>query len=444
MLSVWPCKKKDAIKYYEEQIHIHNVLYDKALEDYYNSNTGFGFVVLRTQSDRDYVLNNFATSDTTLNAHSWILKIAPAPREIKWENLNLDLRYMSLYRCLMFIAFLLVFLIFMTPLVFLNYMTIILQDLNLYQLLSRFLSTYLSPLLLILYQSVVLPHFVYFMVSYEKHIEKSKETVSELKRFLIYNLLYVFFFPIVGLSFMNMVTSIYEEGFSQWKLDVAKSISHSGYFYTTFLIHQTFLTQGFELLSPIRLLHIKIRQWRAVSDEEKDLAYRASEYLWAYHYAQSLTNFVIVSSIAIVYPIILPIGLMYFVVKMMVHKYLMLCVYYIDPKSTGNRLFKSILTCLIVAILIFHLITASQLIICGFETVRIFGIVVSVLSIVLLVFSIKKIHALIKMIKKQVTNESVMSVSEPLMNSDPREYIHPIEKRFRGFPTITPLSSSLN
>lgn len=418
-------------------------MFDKALEDCYNSNTGFGFVVMKSSLDRDYVLNNFITSDSTLNANSWILKIAPSPKEIIWENLNLDARYMTLIRFLMFVAFLLVFLIFMTPMVFLNYITEILQDLSVYFLLKRFLSNYISPLILIFYQTVVLPYFVYFMVKYEKHIERSKETVSELKRFLIYDLLYVFFFPIVGLSFISMLSSLYNEGFSQWKIEVAKSISHSGYFFTTFIIHQTFLSQGIELLSPLRILTIKLRQFSAVTQEERDLAYQASEYLWAYQYSQSLTNFVIVSSIAIVYPIILPFGVLYFLVKMMVHKYLMLCVYHINPKASGNRLFKSILTVLIVAILMFHLISASQLIICGFKSIRGLGIAVTVISIVLLVLSIRKIHALIKMLKRQIAVDSILSVSEPLMHSDPKEYIHPIERRLSG-QSISSYSQGIN
>jgi hypothetical protein len=333
------------------------------------------------------------------------------------------------YRLCMLSVFVVIFIVFLTPATFLNYIDALLFNLGLLDIFDYLLQNYLSTLILLIYQSVILPKFIEYLVKKEKQVDRAREMVSALRKYLIYNLVYVFLIPVAGISFAKMVQQIYNDGFSKWQVFIAESISHAGLFFTNFIIHQTFIIQGVNLLTPARLLEIKTKQVAAISQEEKLMAYECEEYSWAAEYAKSITNLTIILCISIIYPLILPFGLLYFCVKLGVQKYLMLCVYHVNPYVIGNRLLRSILTSLLFAVLVFQWISSTQLIISGSKHLRILGAVIGILGLAVFVLTYRKAAAFIKMFKKKLIKARIMPVSEPLISSDSRKYLHPIEAR---------------
>jgi hypothetical protein len=80
-------------------------------------------------------------------------------------------------------------------------------------------------------------------------------------------------------------------------------------------------------------------------------------------------------------------------------------------------------------VLVFQWISSTQLIISGSKHLRILGAVIGILGLAVFVLTYRKAAAFIKMFKKKLIKARIMPVSEPLISSDSRKYLHPIEAR---------------
>lgn len=309
----------------------------------------------------------------------------------------------------------------------------LLINLGLYDTLDYILKNYLSSLLLVIYQSAILPPLVNFLVKREKHVDKSLETLSAIHKYLLYNFLYVFILPIFNISFTYLVYNIFTYGFSKWQTSLAESMSHAGIFFTNFIIHQTFINQGIDLLAPLQLIKRKFKLLYAITAEEKPPAHQSDEYSWHRQYAKTIVHFCIILCTSVIYPLILPFGLLYFFVKYAVQKYCILCVRYVDPYRIGTRLFKEIMKALLMAIVVFQWIASLQLVICNSKKLKILGMVIGLSGLVIFVLTYRRTKKFIKLIKKQLIRDTVVNINEPLLVTDPLGYMHPIERRLKGF-----------
>lgn len=368
---------------------------------------------------------------------TWCIHHAPLPYELQWQNLNADVRWLRLVRFLVGCIFILLFLILITPTIFLWLSNELLINLGLYDIFEYILKNYLSSLLLVIYQSAILPPLVTFLVKREKHIDKSLETLSAMHKYLLYNFLYVFILPIFNISFTDLVYTIFTEGFSEWQLSLGESMSHAGMFFTNFIIHQTFIKQGIDLLAPLQLIKRKFKLLYAITAEEKLLAHQSDEYSWHRQYAKTIVHFCIIVCTSIIYPLILPFGLLYFLVKYAVQKYCILCVRYVDPYRIGTRLFKEIMNALLMVIVVFQWIASLQLLICNSNKLRILGMVIGLSGLVIFVLTYRKTKKLIKLIKNQLIKDTVVNIRESLLAADPLTYMHPIERRLKGLERIS-------
>lgn len=421
----WNVVKIDLINFTQQQLDQREQEYKLSLH-LTDKSSGYGFIVCRSMSDKHVVLSHFKR---VKNEYSrWIvLKSAPSPSEIQWENLNVPIQFKIAFRVLVYVVFILVFLVFMTPASFLKYFNTVLGGDDLTGFRRDLVRNYLPPLLLLLYQSVILPEFIKILVANEKHISKSKQTLSAMHKYLIFNLVYVFLVPAVGYSVLDLLIGAFSEGFQTWQVRLTESIAHTGYFFSSFIIHQTFLKSGLDLLTPLRLIQIKLTQISAVTDEEKLLAYSAPTYSWDYQFAIAVTNLTIVLSMCIIYPVILGLGVMYFFIRYGIHKYLVMCVYYVDPKQSGVRLLRSILRYFHLCILIFQIVTASQLILHDSGEIKAVGSVVFFISIAIFLFFNRQTSRLLHYFRRKLLRRSLSSDNLPTVTRDPKEYIHPIQ-----------------
>lgn len=207
-----------------------------------------------------------------------------------------------------------IFLFVVTPSFFLKYIDIILSETTYGSFLLGFLNQFLPPILMILYQLVIIPFFVKLFVKFERHVVVSKELVSSFQKFTIFFVFYLFLVPALGLSFMNTIIQ-FRLGNESFVEAMSVGITSAGQYLLTFIIHQTLLSLPIDLLDPGRLISVAIKSKKAITHEQKAKAYDIAEYPWAYQYAIGYTIFMIVICMSIVYPLILSAGLVYFLAR---------------------------------------------------------------------------------------------------------------------------------
>ena len=98
-------------------------------------------------------------------------------------------------------------------------------------------------------------------------------------------------------------------------------------------------------------------------------------------YAQSLTTYVIIIGFCIVFPLILPIGLLYFTIRYMFHKYNLLCIFFTAKRaSTSINIIKNTL---MLGVLLFQIVTSVLLMLTSEEAYISLGIICLIASFIL-------------------------------------------------------------
>jgi cellobiose-specific phosphotransferase system component IIC len=59
--------------------------------------------------------------------------------------------------------------------------------------------------------------------------------------------------------------------------------------------------------------------------------------------------------------------------------------------------------------------------------------VIGLSGLVIFVLTYRRTKKFIKLIKKQLIRDTVVNINEPLLVTDPLGYMHPIERRLKGF-----------
>ena len=243
------------------------------------------------------------------------------------------------------------------------------------------LTSILPSLMLLLYQSVIVRNAVLKIVQNEELGNKSEETISCMTKYLLVMITYTFLVPLIGLQVYSIIADSFLANYEELESNIANEAAFSGLFFTLFIIQVTFLKNGSDLMQIPKLVRVKLRQYRAVNEREKLMAYEAYEFRWAYEYGVSLAALVIILSFSVVYPLILVFGVVFYVFRYFTAKYNLLC-FYCTVKTTSGRKIPNVVTgAMLVAILIFQIFTCGLLFLT--DSAVYFGC-----SIVLIIFSI--------------------------------------------------------
>jgi hypothetical protein len=171
-----------------------------------------------------------------------------------------------------------------------------------------------------------------------------------MQKFLLFNSFYVFFLQFFGMQFIQIVGTVLNGDIDSWVSRTANSLTSTGQFFTVFMAQMAFLWNGMDLLQGGRLVGIKIAEAMAITNEEKEKAYivRGNQppyYSFTMNYTISLTSFLTVLTYSVTFPIILPIGLVYFCLRVrcmqfFVQKYNLLCLFAV-PMEGQNKIAES-------------------------------------------------------------------------------------------------------
>ena len=135
--------------------------------------------------------------------------------------------------------FIVLFLIILTPTSFNSLIVEFFESIGAKAIVGGIVGGYLPSLLLLIYQQVIMPEAVEFLVELERHPYKHDEISSGLRKYLFYFAFYIFVYPLFGLQFIQLIDLLINSD-SNWEQDFADNINTTGQFFTIFLVHETF------------------------------------------------------------------------------------------------------------------------------------------------------------------------------------------------------------
>ena len=239
------------------------------------------------------------------------------PSDVNWENIEVD-ESKGWWKSFCFtMLFFYTFLIVLTPTAFLGYINDILSNIGLPSGFLGFLSVYLPQILLIVYQVILVPTAVAFLVRKEHHISKSNEILSAMRKYLLFFMFNMLFIPAVGMQVIDIISMVIYSAndLSTWSEDMVKRINNTSIWFMIFIATQAFVVNGGELLQLGRVFGVRFKVFRAVGDREKYNAYLPEKMNYAPAYAILLTCFTAVFLYSISYPLILIFGCVYLWIK---------------------------------------------------------------------------------------------------------------------------------
>mmetsp|Transcript_19949 Transcript_19949/g.3254 ORF Transcript_19949/g.3254 Transcript_19949/m.3254 type:complete len:159 (+) Transcript_19949:1000-1476(+) len=146
------------------------------------------------------------------------------------------------------IIFALIFLMIITPTSFLNYLTDAMEHIGIGSFVQSLFGNFLPAILLFCYQTYLLPVTVKFLVNKEKHISKTEKELSLLRKFFVYNIVYIFLVPLFGIQFFKIIELLVDNDLSSFEKNMVERITLSGNLFTVYIIDLAFIGNGLDLL----------------------------------------------------------------------------------------------------------------------------------------------------------------------------------------------------
>mmetsp|Transcript_25918 Transcript_25918/g.25476 ORF Transcript_25918/g.25476 Transcript_25918/m.25476 type:complete len:443 (+) Transcript_25918:758-2086(+) len=412
-------KKVNAIEHYTKEIEKFQDEFGQHIEEGNINNTGFAFVVCKSREAAEKVKEEYK------DLNSWSIDSAPAPHEVKWENMNYNQTTIKIRRAVLLVIFIVVFFIFLTPTAFVRYINDTVSNADAGDYVQGIFDTYLPTLLLIIYQAVVVYQAIIFVVKQEKHIDVAAEVVSRMVKYLLFFAFYIFILQAFG---MQVVVQVSTDGWDSARTLFPNKIAETGLFFTIFMIHQAGISMGVALWQPGVIIGGKIKQKLAKTPLEKMQALDNPDFDFSYEIAITLNNFLILMCYSVAYPLILVIGLIYFVLRYLIHKYLLLSTFYIDKSSTGAAIPKAYIYSIMSYIFIFQLLTGFIFTINDSVGIQVTGGVLIIVSFIIYLAVMLKLPAVMKFVWKTGKYVNENENENEALKMETGLYMHPIEK----------------
>lgn len=306
LTNLFKWEKRDAIDYWEEKIDFLAKKIRKQRELGKTRNSGVCIISFQNRVKISELQKKLSKALPNC-------RVVPIvyPEDLIWENIENEgnSRPKHIFYTVLFV---LVFLVILTPTATFGLIRGFLSDLGFPNSILVFLGLYAPQLLLILYQLVLVPIAVAFLVRQEKHTSKSHEVLSAMNKFLLFFMFSMLFIPAFGMPVVDIVIIFIESGDpSKISENLVKHINSTSIWFMVFILTQTFIVNGFDLLQLGILLEVKYKAFRAVSDREMYNAYLPKPMDYALEYATLLTVFTAIFIYSILYPLILLFGSLY-------------------------------------------------------------------------------------------------------------------------------------
>ena len=304
------CSSVPAVAHFTSKVQSLQSQYREATALHHQS-LGVAYITLRSRTLLLQVLSTFKAEMVPLeyNPQRWKLRKAPNPKEILWEN---QTKQKASRLCLANLFFILIFFIVLTPLGFQSYIEAALRFLH----LTSVLQNYLPPVFIYAYQQLILKRTVLGLVKLERHTRASQAAISVFYKYYVYSLVYSFLLPMLGIQTLHFLYQwVIASEDERWETVIGAAVNSSGFVFTQVVINHCFVSNGLDLLQHSKYIKAAFRAALAQLPEDRVKAFEAEPFPFGSSYAETTGVLLIVTSYAVAYPLILPFGLLYFVLR---------------------------------------------------------------------------------------------------------------------------------
>ena len=342
-------KKIDAQIYFQ---HLTNIN-EKMLKFYrqLNSrrNTGNAFILFKSPLIVDDILNHKeiiigkmnSFEGTLLNVGNWIIKRAPTPSDILWDNIKYSKKWRTIRMVVFTLALFIVCLIIITPNYIFQELSPLITNMSSQikdEMTSSLIKEYSYPLIVVIMNSGIIPVIVGYIAVAEMHYKRSYREKSIFVKNVVFMVINCFFIPTFGvLSWSKLKECIKYLLVTHWDMDISEGFIRNSYFFLRYAIQVTFISNGIQLLALPQFFVKKMRVLLASSDYEKFYASMIKKYFdYGYNYSFSITVFILIICFSTTIPLITPFGALFFFIKYYIDKYNLLFLYPAEFESHGN------------------------------------------------------------------------------------------------------------
>ena len=342
-------KKIDAQIYFQ---HLTNIN-EKMLKFYrqLNSrrNTGNAFILFKSPLIVDDILNHKeiiigkmnSFEGTLLNVGNWIIKRAPTPSDILWDNIKYSKKWRTIRMVVFTLVLFIVCLIIITPNYIFQELSPLITNMSSQikdEMTSSLIKEYSYPLIVVIMNSGIIPVIVGYIAVAEMHYKRSYREKSIFVKNVVFMVINCFFIPTFGvLSWFKLKECIRYLLVTHWDMDISEGFIRNSYFFLRYAIQVTFISNGIQLLALPQFFVKKMRVLLASSDYEKFYASMIKKYFdYGYNYSFSITVFILIICFSTTIPLITPFGALFFFIKYYIDKYNLLFLYPAEFESHGN------------------------------------------------------------------------------------------------------------
>ena len=312
-------------------------------------NTGNAFILFKSPLIVDDILNHKeiiigkmnSFEGTLLNVGNWIIKRAPTPSDILWDNIKYSKKWRTIRMVVFTLVLFIVCLIIITPNYIFQELSPLITNMSSQikdEMTSSLIKEYSYPLIVVIMNSGIIPVIVGYIAVAEMHYKRSYREKSIFVKNVVFMVINCFFIPTFGvLSWFKLKECIRYLLVTHWDMDISEGFIRNSYFFLRYAIQVTFISNGIQLLALPQFFVKKMRVLLASSDYEKFYASMIKKYFdYGYNYSFSITVFILIICFSTTIPLITPFGALFFFIKYYIDKYNLLFLYPAEFESHGN------------------------------------------------------------------------------------------------------------
>lgn len=171
--------------------------------------------------------------------------------DIIWENVAKNQNMARVKRISLFALLIVFSLIVLTPtyaVSLLDPLKFAIHDVIKVSWVQQAITTYFSPLIVILFNFVIIPSLIDLSVQFEDHRRYSGVQVTIIRRIYFFMLFNTLIFPVTATSTALVLAEKLKDNITSWPSMLASNMMAQQYFYIKFIIQLTFITNGLSLI----------------------------------------------------------------------------------------------------------------------------------------------------------------------------------------------------
>ena len=341
-------------------------------------NAGFGFVLCKQPMIAEYIIKAFEGKESFgVGVDTWTMSEAPYYDDIIWRNPP-NFEVFSIFQRIFWnTLFILLFLIFFTPLELAGIIADAVTIFNFPNNINSFITLSLPSVAISVFYSVIIPIAIRFLTEKERNHLYSKVSTSAFTKYILYSIGIMIFFPLLGaVTLDKLIEKLLNLEITKWSLSLITNITLVGEFFVNFLVSIGLGSNFLDLLLTNQYFTSNFYIYRR-SYEEKT----APVFDFTYEYSRVLIILCVILVFSVAMPVILPFGCLFMTIKYWIDKYNLLYVYRVEP-TAGKSLQGIVLVFLLVVLGVSQMVNSGLFMASGSKLLVGFGAVLAAAGVI--------------------------------------------------------------